>query len=115
MAIVPSRRWPVNRKQVNGHGNHYIYQGASGSGEELAEEVAQSLGYGCNSREVLIEASLTYGMPEAKLNELKNYESAIIDPLGVVVGQDLSQSVVPIRLSPLKRGKVCRPGGKRGP
>jgi cytidylate kinase len=47
-----------------------IYQGASGSGEELAETVAQSLGYGCISREVLVEASLRYGIPEAKLNEI---------------------------------------------
>jgi cytidylate kinase len=47
-----------------------IYQGASGSGEELAEAVAQSLGCGCISREVLVEASLRYGIPEAKLNEV---------------------------------------------
>ena len=47
-----------------------IYQGASGSGEELAEGVAESLGYGCVSREVLVEASLRYGIPEAKLNEI---------------------------------------------
>src|ERR1700747_763844 len=47
-----------------------IYQGASGSGEELAEAVAQSLGYGCISREVLVEASLNYGIPEAKLNKI---------------------------------------------
>jgi cytidylate kinase len=47
-----------------------IYQGASGSGEELAEAVAKSLGYGCVSREVLVEASLRYGIPEAKLNEI---------------------------------------------
>jgi cytidylate kinase len=47
-----------------------IYQGASGSGEELAEAVAESLGCGCVSREVLVEASLRYGIPEAKLNEI---------------------------------------------
>src|SRR5919106_1030765 len=47
-----------------------IYQGASGSGEELAEAVAQSLGCDCISREVLVEASLRYGIPEAKLNEI---------------------------------------------
>jgi cytidylate kinase len=51
-----------------------IYQGASGSGEELAEAVAQSLGYGCISREVLVEASLRYGIPEAKLNEITEKE-----------------------------------------
>ncbi|TMA93153.1 MAG: BON domain-containing protein [Deltaproteobacteria bacterium] len=47
-----------------------IYQGASGSGEELAEAVAGSLGCRCVSREVLVEASLRYGIPEAKLNEI---------------------------------------------
>jgi cytidylate kinase len=47
-----------------------IYQGASGSGEELAEAVAESLGCRCVSREVLVEASLRYGIPEAKLNEI---------------------------------------------
>ena len=47
-----------------------IYQGASGSGEELAEAVAQSLGYSCIGREVLVEASLRYGIPEAKLNDI---------------------------------------------
>jgi cytidylate kinase len=51
-----------------------IYQGASGSGEELAEAVAETLGYGCASREVLIQASLRYGIPEARLNELAEKE-----------------------------------------
>jgi cytidylate kinase len=52
-----------------------IYQGASGSGEELADQVAQALGYGCVSREVLIQASLRYGIPEAKLSEITERES----------------------------------------
>lgn len=47
-----------------------IYQGASGSGEELADAVAESLGCACISREVLVEASLRYSIPEAKLNEI---------------------------------------------
>ena len=47
-----------------------IYQGASGSGEELADAIAQSLGCGCISREVLVEASLRYNIPEAKLNNI---------------------------------------------
>jgi cytidylate kinase len=51
-----------------------IYQGASGSGEELAEAVAQALGYGCVSREVLIQASLRYGIPEVRLNEIAEKE-----------------------------------------
>lgn len=47
-----------------------IYQGASGSGEELAQELARSLGYGCVDREVLVEASVRYGIPEAQLNRI---------------------------------------------
>jgi cytidylate kinase len=47
-----------------------IYQGASGEGQELAETVAQALGYRCVGREVLIEASRRYRIPEAKLNEI---------------------------------------------
>jgi len=47
-----------------------IYQGASGDGRELAESLAQALGYRCVGREVLVEASRRYGIPEAKLNEI---------------------------------------------
>jgi len=47
-----------------------IYQGASGEGQELAETVAQSLGFHCIGREVLVRASRRYGIPEAKLNEI---------------------------------------------
>ena len=47
-----------------------IYQGASGEGQELAESVAEVLGYRCIGREVLVEASRRYGIPEAKLNEI---------------------------------------------
>ena len=47
-----------------------IYQGASGEGQELAETVAQGLGCHCVGREVLVEASRRYHIPEAKLNEI---------------------------------------------
>jgi len=47
-----------------------IYQGASGEGQELAESLAQALGYRCVGREVLVEATQRYGIPEAKLNEI---------------------------------------------
>ena len=47
-----------------------IYQGASGEGQELAATVAEALGYRCVGREVLVEASRHYGIPEAKLNEI---------------------------------------------
>ena len=47
-----------------------IYQGASGEGQELAETVADALGYRCVGREVLVEASRRYRIPEAKLNDI---------------------------------------------
>lgn len=51
-----------------------IYQGASGSGEELADGVATALDYGCVDREVLVQASLQYGIPETKLSEIVERE-----------------------------------------
>jgi len=51
-----------------------IYQGASGSGEELADTVAQSLGYPRGDREALVKASLRYGVPRAKLTEVLERE-----------------------------------------
>jgi osmotically-inducible protein OsmY len=41
-----------------------IYQGASGSGEELARQLAESLGYRSVDREVLVEASVRYAMED---------------------------------------------------
>jgi cytidylate kinase len=51
-----------------------IYQGASGSGQELAERVASDLGYRCVSREILVETSKRYGIPEAQLNDILEKE-----------------------------------------
>lgn len=47
-----------------------IYQGASGSGQELAEAVGKSLGYRCAGRAELVAAARRYGVTEAKLNEI---------------------------------------------
>ena len=47
-----------------------IYRGAFTAGEEIANGVARALGYRCVSRKVLIEASRSYGISEAKLNEV---------------------------------------------
>ena len=62
-----------------------IYQGASGEGQELAEAVAEALGYRCVGREVLVEASRRYDIPEAKLNEIVEkgphwWERLLLDP-----------------------------------
>lgn len=47
-----------------------ISRGSLSGGQELAERVAERLGYRCVSREVLIEAAARYGVPEPKLTEL---------------------------------------------
>jgi hypothetical protein len=47
-----------------------IYQGAFTAGEEIAHGVARSLGCRCVSRKVLIEASRSCGLSEARLNEV---------------------------------------------
>ncbi|MDH3442869.1 MAG: cytidylate kinase family protein [Deltaproteobacteria bacterium] len=47
-----------------------LYQGASGSGQEVAAAVADSLGYRSVGRELLVETAQRYGVPKAKLNEI---------------------------------------------
>jgi cytidylate kinase len=47
-----------------------ISRGSLSGGQELAERVAERLGYRCVSREVLLEAAARYGVPEPKLFEL---------------------------------------------
>ncbi|MFQ5902199.1 MAG: cytidylate kinase family protein [Candidatus Binatia bacterium] len=47
-----------------------IARGAFSGGQALAERVSAALGYRCVSREVLIEASQRYGIPEAKFTEV---------------------------------------------
>ena len=47
-----------------------ISRGAFSGGQALAERVSAALGYRCVSREVLLEASQRYGIPEAKFTEI---------------------------------------------
>ena len=47
-----------------------IYRGAFTAGEEIAKGVGRALGYRCVSREALLEATRSYGISEAKLNEV---------------------------------------------
>jgi cytidylate kinase len=44
-----------------------ISRGSYGKGKEVAERVAQRLGYRCMGREVLLDASNEFGIPELKL------------------------------------------------
>lgn len=44
-----------------------VTRGSYSSGKEIAEKVAQRLGYDCISREVILEASKEFNIPEIKL------------------------------------------------
>ena len=44
-----------------------ISRGSYSKGKEIAEKVAQGLGYPCVAREILLEASETFNIPEIKL------------------------------------------------
>ncbi len=50
-------------------------------GKEIAEEVARKLGYSCISREVLLEASEHFNIPEVKLTRALHDAPAILDRL----------------------------------
>lgn len=47
-----------------------ISRGSLSSGREIAEKAAQRLGYACISREILIEASQEFDIPEIKLTQV---------------------------------------------
>jgi cytidylate kinase len=51
-----------------------IFGGTFGDDERLAKSVAETLGYPYVSREVFVEASRRYGIPEAKLDEIVEKE-----------------------------------------
>ena len=51
-----------------------ISHAAFTGGSAIAEKVAAALGYRCINREVLIEASNRYGIPEAKFTEVLETE-----------------------------------------
>ena len=44
-----------------------ISRGSFSHGKEVAEELAKRLGYKCISREIILEASKHFNIPEAKL------------------------------------------------
>lgn len=51
-----------------------IFGATFGDDEALAQRVAATLGYPCISREIFVEASQRYGIPEAKLSEIVERE-----------------------------------------
>ncbi len=56
-----------------------ISRGTYSLGKEVAEKVAQKLGYECIAREVLLEASELFNIPETKLLMTMENAPSILD------------------------------------
>lgn len=56
-----------------------VARGSYSHGQEIAEKVAQELGYDCVSREVILEASKEFNIPEIKLIQAFEDSPSIID------------------------------------
>jgi cytidylate kinase len=59
-----------------------ISRGAHHKGEEIAEKTAQKLGYACVSRDILLEASKQYNVPEIKLKKSMERAPGFLERLG---------------------------------
>ena len=69
-----------------------ISRGCSSHGQEIAEKVAAKLGYQCVSREILIEASHFFHVPEMKLLKSLHNAPSILER--ITHGQDMYLSYV---------------------
>lgn len=58
-----------------------VSRGSYSHGKEVAERVAQKLGYECIAREVLLEASQQFNVPEMQLVEAIEVAPSAFDPL----------------------------------
>jgi len=56
-----------------------VTRGSYSSGKEIAEKVAQKLGYDCISREVILEASKEFNIPDIKLIQVFEDAPSILD------------------------------------
>ena len=56
-----------------------IARGTYSYGQEIAEKVAQELGWECISREVILETSEEYNIPEIKLTRAFENAPSILD------------------------------------
>jgi cytidylate kinase len=56
-----------------------IARGSYSRGKEVAEKLARALGYGCISREVILEASEQFNIPELKLARAIHDAPTILD------------------------------------
>ncbi|MCU0599853.1 MAG: cytidylate kinase-like family protein [Desulfobacterales bacterium] len=59
-----------------------ISRGAHHKGEEVAEKTAQKLGYTCVSRDILLEASQQYNVPEIKLKKSMERAPGFLERIG---------------------------------
>ena len=59
-----------------------ISQGSYSKGKEVAEKVAEKLGYECISREVILEASREFNIAEIKLVRAIHDAPSILDRIG---------------------------------
>jgi cytidylate kinase len=59
-----------------------ISRGAHHKGEQVAEKTAQKLGYSCVSRDILLEASKQYNVPEIKLKKSMERAPGFLERLG---------------------------------
>jgi cytidylate kinase len=56
-----------------------VSRGSYSSGKEIAEKAAQKLGYGCISREIILEASKEFNIPEIKFTQAFEDAPSILD------------------------------------
>jgi cytidylate kinase len=56
-----------------------VSRGCSSRGKEIAERVAERLGYQCVSSEILVQASRLFGIPETKLRQSLHHAPTILD------------------------------------
>ncbi len=56
-----------------------VSRGSYRRGKEIAEKVAQTLGYECISREILLEASQQFNIPEIKLEKAIHDAPSVLD------------------------------------
>jgi len=56
-----------------------ISRGSYSKGKEIAEKLAQSLGYECISRDILLEASEHFNIPEVKLIRAIHDAPSVLD------------------------------------
>ena len=59
-----------------------ISRGSYSRGKDVAEKVAQALGYECISRDILIEASEQFNIPEIKLVRAIHDAPSLLDRFG---------------------------------